>query len=98
MCLFVKRRRPIIDSIQAAVSNESGKQSFQNEFLNQRRGRRGRKKAGAGAGGPRPPAFNQPLGSGGEDVMKRRRWPLFAVCHAIDFADTMLHCMTDQSN
>lgn len=82
-------------------SNELGKHSFQNEFLNQREEReetRGKREQGLGAFGARRPGFNQPLGEGSEDVMKMRRWPLFAVCHGIDFPDTMLQCMTDQSN
>lgn len=77
-------------------SNELGKQSFQNEFLNQHM--EDAEKPGLGAFGPRHPGFNQALGKGSEDVMKTRRWPLFAVCHGIDFPDTMLQCMTDQSN
>lgn len=61
----------------------------------------GEKKQGLGAFGRRHPGFNQALGQkkkGSEDVMKMRRWPLFGVCHGIDFPDTMLQCMTDQSN
>lgn len=71
--------------------------------------RRRKKKLGWGGGvlvGDTP-GFNQALvvgkkteemGGRGEDVMKMRRWPLFAVCHGIDSADTMPQCMTDQSN
>lgn len=101
-------QRPIIERHSIPdFSNELGKQSFQNEFLNQcveaeeRRGRKEiNKKRGPrlGAFGPRHPGFNQALGKGSEDVMKMRRWPLFGVCHGIDFPDTMLQCMTDQSN
>ena len=96
-------QRPIIDQHSIPdFSNELGKQSFQNEFLNQcmeAEEREGRgENPGLGAFGPRHPSFNQALGKGSEDVMKMRRWPLFGVCHGIDFPDTMLQCMTDQSN
>lgn len=99
-----RHRHPIIDQHSIPdFSNELGKQSFQNEFLNQcrRKEERGKKKQGLGAFGRRHPGFNQALGQkkkGSEDVMKMRRWPLFGVCHGIDFPDTMLQCMTDQSN
>lgn len=46
-------------------SNELGKQSFQNEFLNQRMEAEEREEAekqGLGAFGPRHPSFNQALG------------------------------------
>lgn len=98
-------QRPIIDQHSIPdFSNDFGKQSFQNEFLNQCIEAAGREKKeeeeeeGLGASGPRHPGFNQALGKGSEDVMKMRRWPLFGVCHGIDFPDTMLQCMTDQSN
>ncbi len=93
--------RPIIDLHSIPdFSNELGKQSFQNEFLNQciEAEEREEEKQGLGAFGRRHPGFNQALGKGSEDVMKMRRWPLFSVCHGIDFPDTMLQCMTDQSN
>lgn len=79
-------------------SNELGKQSFQNEFLNQCKERVKKRERGLGAFGPRQPSFNQALGKGSEDVMKMQHWPLLGVCHGIDFSDTMLQCMTDQSN
>lgn len=96
-------QRPIIDQHSIPdFSNELGKQSFQNEFLNQcmeaEEREEKRKKKGLGAFGPRHSGFNQALGKGSEDVMKMRLWPLFSVCHGIDFPDTMLQCMTDQSN
>lgn len=97
-------QRPIIDQHSIPdFSNDFSKQSFQNEFLNQCIEAGGKKTTtkknrGLGASGPRHPGFNQALGKGSEDVMKIRRWPLFSVCHGIDFPDTMLQCMTDQSN
>lgn len=80
--------------------NRAFKMSFQISAWRRRRARtRGvRRTRNGGLGAPGPPhrGFNQEKGS--EDVMKMRRWPLFAVCHGIDFPDTMLQCMTDQSN
>lgn len=60
-----RHRHPIIDQHSIPdFSNELGKQSFQNEFLNQcrRKEERGKKKQGLGAFGRRHPGFNQALG------------------------------------
>lgn len=93
-------QKPIMDQHSVPdFSNDLGKQSFQNDFLSQCiDGKEKKWNRVKGAGGPGSPGFNQALGEGSEDVMKMRRWPLFGVCHGIDFPDTMLQCMTDQSN